>query len=183
MPDAHELVHAGAAAEDGEVADRAMPGQHHVVGENDAVAHPAVVRHMAVDQERALVPHRCHAAAACSSGVHRDALADRAVRTDLQGGVLALELQVLRLGPERREREHARTRPDRRVAGNRNVADELDARPQHHVRPDHAEWPDLHIVGELRAIFDDSRGVRVRCSLHPDPGSWRLFRPPPRPAR
>ena len=112
MPDAHELVHAGASAKDGKVADRAMPGQHHVVGENDAVAHPAVVRHMAVDQERALVPHRCHTAAACSSGVHRDALADRAVRADLERRMLALELQVLRLGPERREREHARTRPD-----------------------------------------------------------------------
>ena len=56
--DARELDHGRAAAEDGVVADRAMPGQHDVVGEDHVVADAAVVPDVAVGEEGATVADR-----------------------------------------------------------------------------------------------------------------------------
>ena len=57
-PDAGELDHRRAAADDGEVADRAMAGEHDVVGEDDVVADVAVVADVRVGEEGAAVADR-----------------------------------------------------------------------------------------------------------------------------
>ena len=56
--DANELMRGGAAAENGEIADLAMPGQHHVVGQDDALADAAIMRHMGVGQKHASADRR-----------------------------------------------------------------------------------------------------------------------------
>src|ERR1700722_10120834 len=49
--DANELVNGGAAAQNGEIADLAMARQHHVVGQNNALANAAIMRDVGVGQE------------------------------------------------------------------------------------------------------------------------------------
>ena len=56
--DADELMRGGAAAENGEIADLAMAGQHHVVGEDDALADAAIMRDMGVGEEHASAGRR-----------------------------------------------------------------------------------------------------------------------------
>src|ERR1700733_4902664 len=48
---ANELVNGGPAAQNGEIADLAMASQHHVVGQNNALANAAIMRDVGVGQE------------------------------------------------------------------------------------------------------------------------------------
>ena len=80
--DANELMHGGAAAQNGEIADLAMAGQHHVVGENDALADAAIMRDVGVGQEHRPRPDDRFRAAARGAGIHRHAFANDAVLAD-----------------------------------------------------------------------------------------------------
>ena len=84
--DANELMRGGAAAQNGEIADLAMAGQHHVVGQDDALADAAIMRDMGVGQEHRARANDRFRAAARGAGVHRHAFADEAVLADRQGG-------------------------------------------------------------------------------------------------
>jgi hypothetical protein len=50
-PNPYELVNGGAAAQNGEIADLAMASQHHVVGQNNALADATIMRDVGVGQE------------------------------------------------------------------------------------------------------------------------------------
>src|ERR1700685_4363896 len=49
--DANKLVNGGAPAQNGEIADLAMASQHHIVGQNNALANAAIMRDVGVGQE------------------------------------------------------------------------------------------------------------------------------------
>ncbi len=162
--DAGELDHGRAAADDREIADIAVPGQHDVVGEDDAVAHAAVVPHVAVGEERATVAHHRRRSAAGSAGIHRHAFANDAIGADGERARLALVFQVLRLVPDGGERKDARARADFRRPGDRDMADEFDAFAKRCLAPDHAERADLHACRELCALLDNGGSVNIGLS-------------------
>ena len=89
-----------------------MAGEHHVVGQQDALAEPAIVRDVAIGEKYAFVADDRLAAAARRAGVHRHPLADQAIGADLQPRALAAIFQVLRFVADRGEREDAGARAD-----------------------------------------------------------------------
>jgi hypothetical protein len=102
---AHEAVRAGAAelvqpreaAENGPVADLAMPGQADVVGQDHVVAHHAVVRDVRVGHDPVVVADPRHALVLGRAAIDGDALADGIAIADHQPGRLTRVLLVLRL--------------------------------------------------------------------------------------
>ena len=156
--DARVLDHGRAAAEDGVVAHRAMPGEHDVAGEDHVVADAAVVPDVVVGEEGATVADRRGESAARRAGVHRDAFADDAVGADDEGRRLAPVLEVLRLVADGGEGEDARVRADARAPGHDRVADELDPLTERDLSADRAVGPDPHPLAELGAILDDRGG-------------------------
>ena len=117
--DAHELMRRRAAAQNREIADLAMAGQHDVVGEDDVVADAAIVRDMRVGEKDAARSDDRSRAAAGGAGIHRHAFADQAVVADRQTHRLAAIFEVLRLMADRGEGKDARARADRRVGRRR----------------------------------------------------------------
>ena len=162
--DANELVRRRAAADDGEVADLHMACEHHVVGQDDALADPAVVGDMRVGQKHAARPDARLRAAALGARIHGHVLADQAVLADHEPDRLAAVFQILRLVADGGEGKNARARADRRVAGEADVRDEPDPVAERHLRPDMAERSDLDAGAERRAILDD--GARVDRGAH-----------------
>ena len=120
--DARELMDARAGAEDGEVADLAVSGDHRVVGHDDVVADAAIVRHMGVGEEEApIADDRLHGPVTCA-GMHGDAFADDAIGADRQGGRLAGVFQILRSVADHGEREDLGAGADAGVACDDDVA-------------------------------------------------------------
>ena len=103
--DANELMSGGAAAQNGEIADLAMAGQHHVVGQNNALANAAIMRDVGVGQEHRARANDRFRAAARGAGIHRHAFANEAVLADHQADRLAAIFEVLRRMPDRGERD------------------------------------------------------------------------------
>ena len=147
--DARELDDGRAAADDGEIADRAMARQHDVVGEDHVVADAAVVPDVGVGEEGAAIADGRHHATAFGAGIHGHAFADLAVGPDRQRRRLALVFQILRLMADRGKREDPRARPDRRRAGNDGMTDEFDTITQRDAAADTAEGADLDTCPEL----------------------------------
>src|SRR5690606_22270099 len=96
--------------------------------------------------------------------IHRDALADEAVRADRQLRGLALVLQVLGLVADRGKGKDARARSNRCMAGHDDMADQLAAITKRHLRPDEAVRADLHAGSEPGSGFDDGRGMDLSVS-------------------
>ena len=103
--DADELMRRRSAAHDREVADLAMAREHHVVGQDDALAETAVVGDMGVGEEHAARADDRLRSAALRARVHRHAFADQAILADDEADRLAAILEVLRLVADRGERE------------------------------------------------------------------------------
>ncbi len=158
--DAGELDHRRAAADDGEIADRAVTGQHDVVGEDDAVADMAVVADVRVGEKGAAVADGGRHAAAFGARIEGHALADHAVAADGQRRRLAVIFEILRLVADGRERKDARARADGGAAGDDDVAEQLDAVAERHVGADDAVGADLDPRAELGTRLDDCRRVR-----------------------
>src|SRR5690606_31216396 len=146
------------------VPDRAVPSQHDVVGEHDVVADAAIVADMRVGKKCAVVPDDRFEAPTRCPRVHRDALADEAVRADRQLRWLALVLQVLGLMADRGEGKDARVRADRRMAGHDDMADQLAAITTGHLRPDEAGRAALHAGPGRGAGYGEARGSDLRAS-------------------
>ena len=154
--DANELVSGGAAAQNGEITDVAMAGQHDVVGQNNALANATIMRDMGVGQEHRARANDCFRAAARGAGVHRHAFANEAVLADCEADRLAAIFEVLRRMPDRGERIDDRAGPDRGVASQAHVGDEPDAVAKLGLRSNMAERPDLDARPEPGAVFHDS---------------------------
>src|SRR5271156_4625801 len=101
--DANELVSGGAAAQNGEIADLAMAGEHHVVGQNNALADAAIMRDVGVGQEHRTRPNDRFRAAARGARVHRHPFADEAALADGKADRLAAIFEVLRRMSDRGE--------------------------------------------------------------------------------
>ena len=146
--DAGELVGRRPAAQDREVANLAMTGDHHVVGEDDVVADAAVVRDMGVGEQDATRADDRAPAAAGGAGVHRHAFADQAIFADRQTGALAAIFEVLRLVADRRE---GKTRPRAPISvtpATTHMRDQLDAVAEPRLRADMAERADVDARSE-----------------------------------
>src|SRR5690606_8482941 len=97
---AAELVHPGEAAQVHLVADLHVAGEGGVVGEHAAVADPAVVGDVHVGQQPVVVADAGAAAAVARAAVDGAELADDVAVADLELGVLAGELLVLRVAAD-----------------------------------------------------------------------------------
>jgi hypothetical protein len=84
-----ELMRRGAPADIGEIADLAMPAQHHIVGENNALADSAIMSDMGVGEERRAWAHDRFGAATGGARVHRHAFPDDAIRANHKADGLA----------------------------------------------------------------------------------------------
>ena len=158
-PDADELMHRREAAEHGAVADRDVARERRVVRHDDVVAELAIVRDMDADHEQAAVADARDHAAALGAGIHGDVLADHVAAADDELRRLAAIFQILRLVPDRGEREYARAVADRGAPGDDDVRQKLDAVAQLDMLPDMAERADLGRVRDARARLDDGRGM------------------------
>ena len=102
--DADELVRRGAAAEDDEVVDLAVAPEHHVVGEDDAFAHSAIVGDVRIGEEHRARPHPRHSPAARGARVHRHPFADQTFFANYELRRLTAIFEVLRRMADRGER-------------------------------------------------------------------------------
>ena len=142
--DAGELDDGSAAADDREVPDRAVAGEHDVVGEDNLAADVAIVADMRVGQKCAAVTDRRHHAAALGARVEGDAFAYDAVGANRQRRWLTRVLQILRLVAERGERKYARAGADCRAACDRHMAQQLAVLAKAHMATDRAMRPDAN---------------------------------------
>ncbi len=76
------------------------------------IADDAIVRDVRADHQEAIGADRGRAAPARRAAMDGDVLADDAIRADLDGGLLALVAEVLRLAADDREARDARARAD-----------------------------------------------------------------------
>ena len=141
-----------------------MAGQHHIVGENDALANAAIMRNVGVGEEHRPRPDDRFRAAARGAGVHRDAFANDAVLANDEADRLAAVLEVLRLLPDRGERINDRVRADGGVASKAHMRDKSHAIAKRCLLPDMAKRPDLNSRPEPSAVFDN--GARMDRALH-----------------
>ena len=152
---------AGPAADDGEIADLAMAREHHVVGEHDVAAHPAIMRDVGIGQEEAAIPDDRRSRAVHGARIHRHAFADDAILADHEGGRLALVAQVLRRVADRREGKDPGPGTHDGVAIDHGVAHELAAVAELDIRPNHAIRADPDIVPYPRLRIDDGGRMDV----------------------
>ena len=117
------------------------------------------MRHMRIGEKYAARPYDGFRPAALGARIHRHAFANEAVLADDQTGRFAAILEILRLVSDRREREDAGARADRRLARETDMRHQPHAVAQRGLRSDVTERPDRDIRPEPRAIFDDCRGM------------------------
>ncbi len=162
--DANELMRRRAAANDGEVADLAMAREHHIVGQDDALAEPAVMSDMRIGEEHASRADDRLRPSGLGPRIHRHAFADQTILADDQPHGLAAILQILRRMSDRGEREDPRARADRSLAGETDMRDEAHPVAQRDLGPDMAKGPDVDIGAEPSPVFDD--GARMDVQRH-----------------
>src|SRR5260370_5771585 len=122
------------------------------------------MRDMRIGEKCAARAHDCFRPAAGGAWIHRHAFTNEAVLADDQANRLAAILEVLRLLSDRRKREDARARANRRIAGQADGRDQPHAVAERRPRSDMAEWPHRDVRPEPRAVLDD-RG-RMDASAH-----------------
>src|SRR5271163_4811318 len=149
--DADELMHGRAAAQNRKIADLDMAAQHHIVGQDDALAEAAIVRDMRIGEEDAARADDRLAAAPRSPGIHRHPLADHAILADRQSDGFAAIFQILRLLADRGEWKDARPSADRRRTRDAHMRNQFDAVAERRPGPDMAERADPHAGAQARA--------------------------------
>src|SRR5208282_3824846 len=110
------LMDSAKPAEDGIVFDGDVARESGIVRHNHIVSDPAIVRNMRADHEQAVVANAGDHPAAGRSRVHRDVLANPVVAADDERRFFSAIFEVLRFEADRRKRENACARPDRRAA-------------------------------------------------------------------
>ena len=109
--DPHKLVDRAQPAEKGVFLDDDMSGQGRVVGHDHMVGDLAVMRDMGADHKQAVVADPGNHAAAGRPGVHCHVFADDVAAADDERGFFAAVFEVLRLLPDRGEREYPGAAP------------------------------------------------------------------------
>jgi hypothetical protein len=103
LADAAELVDDRTAAEKGPIADLHMPGQQYRIGDNNTIAYPAIVRHMAGGHQKAI---RTNLSGRAGPGgtTDRDVFANDSARANAYTGLrTGIEAQVLRIATDHGE--------------------------------------------------------------------------------
>ncbi len=93
--DAHELVHSAQAGDDGPVFDGHVASELHDVGQNDIVSNVTVVREMDVRHQQTVSSH-ARLEGMRSAAIDRCVLTNHGPVADLDGGLLAGVLEILR---------------------------------------------------------------------------------------
>src|SRR3989338_3081499 len=142
--DFDELMHSGKPAQYRIVADRHMAGQLRAIGENDVIAHLAIVRHVNISHDPVVVADARHADILHRAGIESAVFADGIVVADLEPRRLAGIFLVLRDLAQGTELEDAVLLSDTRMP------------VDHHMRTDHCSDADLDVLTDdgIRADFD-----------------------------
>src|SRR5690606_5739662 len=137
---------------------------HRTIGEHHVVADGRVVADVAADQQHVVVADARLAAAERGAAVDRRMLADAVVFADAQATrpIAGLELLVLRMAADHREREQFAVFADPGVAVDDDVRVQARACAQADLGPDRAVRPDLDIVRQDGAVGDN----RSRVNAH-----------------
>src|SRR5215203_1154368 len=139
-PHPAELVHGGEGADGGVIVDLDVAGVGRVVGEDDAVAHLAVMGDVGIGHEQAVAAHAGDAAPLGGAAVDGAELPKVIAVADLQPDFLALELQVLGIEAD----------------GRLGIDPVLPADPGR--SPDLGRGPDLRAVADRDAGADHRQG-------------------------
>lgn len=179
LTDLAELMDAGEAGNNGEVADGAVAAECGIVGENAVVADEAIVGDMGVGEEEVIVADAggdLLGGATVDGGV----LAEGIPVSDDQSGRLAVVFQVLGELTDGREGEKGVVLPDGGVAFDDDMGFKHAARADLDVGPYNAEGADLHVAGQLGSGVDDGswvdHGVRWLSRWFPGFSALRLVR-------
>src|SRR5688572_25478416 len=152
MPaDLHELVDGHQPRKDRAIFDGDVAGQLRPVRDDDAIAKVTVVREVHVRHEEAVLPHG-RAKGLRRPAVDRGVFTDPRAFTDLDPGLLALELEVLGITAKYRADADANAWREPHVAleDRARVEDAVVA----HLAPvahDHART-DLHVLPQARLV-------------------------------
>ena len=162
--DTNELMRRGAAAQNGEITDIAVAGQHHVVGQNNALANAAIMRNVGVGQEYRPRSDDRFRAAARGAGVHRHPFANEAALANHKADRLAAIFEVLRRMSNGGEGINHRARANAGVAGDTHMRDQPYAVIKLRSRSNLTKRPNLDARPEPSPVFDD--GARMDCIRH-----------------
>jgi hypothetical protein len=136
-----------------------MSSKHHVVGEKNVVAEPAIMRDMRLREKHAAIAEaRCHAPAG-RAGIDRYAFAYDAIGTDLERGRFTREFAVLWRMANRGEGKDARARAYMRAANDNDMRDELHPVVENGVTSDVAEGTDGNARAEFGSALHDCERV------------------------
>src|SRR5436190_11516723 len=160
--DANELQEAALAADDRQVAELDVAGQPRVAGDDRLVADLAIVRDVDVVHDPVVVADAGDAGVLHGADVDRAELADRVAVADLERGVLAAVLLVLRYAADRVELRDPVVAADRRAALDHAVRPDDGARADANAGAHDAVGADFDVAGQLRAGLDDRRRVNAR---------------------
>src|SRR2546430_9785358 len=161
--DVHELVHERRGAEDRPVADGDMAGELAGVGEHRVAADLAVVREVHVGHDPVVIAHARTAAIQRGAAVDGDALAEGVAVADLDRGVLAAVLLVLRRRAERGEMEDLVVAPDAQSPVEHDVRADPAALADFDLGADHAVGPNAHASGKACGGIHQGGGVDLRA--------------------
>ena len=144
------------------VANGAMAREHDVIGEDDAIAHTAIVAHMGIGEKSTLVAHGRLEPASGGTGIHGDAFTDQTIGADGQRRHLAAKLQILRRVSDGGEGIELGAGTDAGSPGHDDMADEFAAFAQNHIRSDMTEGADADAFADRGSILDN--GTRMDFS-------------------
>ena len=138
-----------------------MTGQINVVDENGIVTNLAVMRDVATDHKQTAMTNPRYASAASGSRMHGDVFADDVVIPDHQHRWLTRVLLVLWRGAQTGKGIHLAPRAQTGLTLHNNMRMQHTTITQHHAPADVTERANGDITPQLRAVFDDGRGVNV----------------------
>ena len=163
--DAAELVDAGIGADVGAVCDHHMARKRSRVRHDYMIADEAIVRHVYLGHQKAVIPDFCDTAATRSAAMNCDEFADARAIAYLSLGFFAGELQVLRRQANRNKRVNMRVVGDTRTAVDHAMRVNDHAIPERHLVADYYVRTDPAVVTELCARADYGRWVDVRGTI------------------
>ena len=150
---ADELVEQTGGRDDCAVFDLDLAGELRGVADDAAVADYAVVSHVHVLHQQVAVTHHGLALRGCAAR-DGDILTDGVVVADLTGGILALELQILRFGRDAGTREELVAVADAGTVVDRHAVEQLVVIAYHDVLVDDAERSDDIVVAQFCLWID-----------------------------